>query len=123
MSFKALFHCNLYLFFVFKPSAGTRGWAVYGMGSAVLGSAATNGDEQEEQCRQPKKQRDDESKEECSHQSKEGGVRRKEDKGGEPQVGVTESRKRVRHDDKEPRRIVNDMEENDPQLLRILQVK
>ncbi len=92
------------------------------MGSAVLGSAATNGDEQEEQCRQPKKQRDG-SKEECSHQSKEGGVRRKEDKGGEPQVGVTESRKRVRHDDKEPRRIVNDMEENDPQLLRILQVK
>ncbi len=96
------------------------------MGSAVLGSAesTTNGEE-EEQCQH---QQDGERKEECSHQSKEGGVRRKEDKR-EPEV-VAKSGKRARHDNKESlegnrgqQRVVVGKEENDPQLLRVLQVK
>ncbi len=113
---------------LFKPSAGTCGWTVYGMGSVIHsgGDESIAANEEERQCQQ--RQRDGESKK-PSHQSKEGSVQQQKEGEGEFEE-TAGSGKRAKHDDEDSlednrrkQHAIVGMEENDPQLFRILQVK
>ncbi len=98
------------------------------MGSVIRseGDESTAANEEERQCQQ--RQRDGESKKR-SHQSKEGSVRQQKEGEGEFEE-TAGSGKRAKHDDKDSlednrrkQHAIVGMEENDPQLFRILQVK
>ncbi len=112
----------------FKPSAGTCGWAVYGMRSVKQHSGGDESTVENEEERQYNGQELlDNKSENRNHHNKEGSVQKQKREG---EFEVTRSGKRTKHDNRDNlednQRKQNTaicVEENDPQLFRILQVK